>query len=420
MARDLADRLSTLNLLRGGSGFRCCRPEKRHLTARAHRWTALRVGSVLSLAVSSLVLNALPAITGVLARGLGLEPAMLGSFASANSVGGVIGGALAIALMRRAAPRVSVMIGLTLLLIANLASAAIGLAGVIVLLRAVGGVGTGITISACYYVFGLQDRERNIAASLLAQTASTFLVFSLLPPTVNLFGWRAMFIGLALLVLPCLLLAREFPDTYNEEKSPESSGATGVTTHPGILALGLVSVALCSVAILCIWTYLERIGASSGIPQRSIGTALSICTFSGFISSAIALRMGERISGTGIVFVCVFLYIVGIAATTSPIPWIYTVAISAFYFSLPIYLAAQFGSIMRRASSGRFAAQYALAGKAGALGPAIGGLVVEQYGLFAVRWLSIVLMAVATALLWLCFVRTGTDRRVSSLTRSTP
>jgi predicted MFS family arabinose efflux permease len=366
------------------------------------------------VAISSLPINALPAFTGVLARELRFQPGALGAFASANAIGGVFGGALAVVLMRRVAPRATAMIGLLLLLLANAGSAAFGFSRTLVVLSAVGGLASGVTISACYYVFSLTDRERNIAGSLVAQTASAFAVFAALPMIVGRFGWRAMFVGLALLVIPCLLLARSFPDQYRGEETPERYAPGRAPAARNTLWLGLISVALCSLSILSVWTYLERMGASAGILQGTIATALSICTFLGLLSSTIVLRLGDRITGTFPLLLCLLLNILGIAASGSAIPWVYTVAISAFYFPLPIYLAAQFGAIMRRAPSKRFAAQYTLAGKVGVLGPAIGGLIADQYGFAMVRWLAVVLMAAAGALLWLGFIRVPPGLRVSS------
>jgi predicted MFS family arabinose efflux permease len=130
---------------------------------------------------------------------------------------------------------------------------------------------------------------------------------------------------------------------------------------------------------------------------------LTVCTIGGFVSSVLVL--GERVRGTKPLVVCVLLNVGDMVAMDSPNPWVYVAAISAFYFSLPIYLSAQFGAIMQRAVSKRFAAQYQLASRLGALGPAIGGVVAQQYGFAAIRWLGIVLMLAAFALLWVGFLR---------------
>jgi MFS family permease len=340
---------------------------------------------------------------------------MLGAFASANYLGLVAGSLLAIPTMRCASPRATVTLGLALLLFANLGSAVFGWVTALVALGALGGLGAGLTYGACTYVYSLEDAERNIAASLLGQTALAGVVITVIPAVVHPFGWRAMFVGFGLLVIPCLLLARHFPDGYKGEEAQEPS-ATLTTAPRGLLGLGLISVALFSLGMLAMWTYLERIGAMAGIAEQTIAKSLSICTLFGFLSSATVLALGRRITGTGPLVICVLLNIIGVAASASAVPWIYTSAISIFYFSLPIYLSAEFAAIMRRAPSKRFAVKYHFAGNVGSIGPSIGGLIAEHYGFAAVRWLAITLTVVAAFLLWLGFFTSPS--RISQSLRS--
>ena len=357
-------------------------------------------------AVAALVINTLPAVTGVLARQLRFEPRMLGAFASANYLGSVVGGLLAIPIMRCASPRATVTLGLALLLSSDLGSAVFGWGAALVALGALGGLGVGFTTSACYYVYSLEDQERNSAAALLGQTAFAGLVITVIPAVVHPFGWRAMFVGFGLLVIPCLLLARHFPDGYKGEEAPEPC-ATLTTAPPtaprGILWLGLTSVALFSVGMLAMWTYLERIGATAGITEHEIARGLSLCTLFGFLSSATVLALGTRVTGTVPLVICVILNILGVSATSSSVAWVYTSGISVFYFSLPIFLSAQFAAIMRRAPSKRFAVKYQLASNVGSFGPSIGGLIAEHYGFAAIRWPAIALTVIAATMLWVGF-----------------
>lgn len=357
----------------------------------------------MATAVAGLVINTLPAVTGVLARQLNLEPRVLGAFASANYLGFVAGGLMAVAIMRRASPRTMVTVGLTFLLASYLASAAFGWGAALVAFGVLAGIGNGFTYSACYYVFSLEDQARNSAASLLGQTASSIVVITAIPPLAHALGWRAMFVGLGLLVIPCFLLIRYFPSGYKEEEALEPT--TEPTATRGTLWVGLVSVALFGLGMLAMWTYLERIGAETGIAEQTIARGLSICTVFGFLSSALVLALGDRIARTIPLVICVFLNVIGMVAAGSSDAWVYTIALSVFYFSLPIFLSAQFAAIMRRAPSKRFAVRYQVATNMGSLGPAIGGLVAEQYGFTAVRWCAVTLTLLSAALLWFGFFR---------------
>ena len=363
----------------------------------------MRTAAVMATAVAGLVINTLPAVTGVLARQLSLEPRVLGAFASANYLGFVAGGLLAVAIMRRASPRTMVTLGLAFLFASYLGSAAFGWGTALVALGVLAGIGNGFTYSASYYVFSLEDQARNSAASLLGQTASSIVVITAIPAVAHTFGWRAMFVGLGLLVIPCFLLVRHFPNGYKEEAAQEPSSEPTATR--ATLWMGLVSVALFGLGMLGMWTYLERIGAETGIAEQTIARGLSICTVFGFLSSAVVLALGDRIARTIPLVSCMILNIIGMVAVGSSDAWVYTIALSAFYFSLPIFLSVQFAAIMRRAPSKRFAVRYQVASNVGSLGPAIGGLVAEQYGFTAVRWFAIMLTLAATTLLWFGFFR---------------
>ncbi len=367
-----------------------------------HRWILLSTSAVIAQAVAFLVVNTLPAITGVLARNLGFQAQMLGAFGSADVLGSAVGTLLAVFVMRHTSPRATVTSGLLLLFASNLSSAGFEWGPALVGVRAVGGIGTGLTVTSCIYIYSLRNRERNYAASMLGMTALAAGVITVIPPLVHRFGWRAMFMGLALLVVPCLILARSFPSGYGDEARPQL--ITGPAPQ-GVLWLGLVSVALSNLGILSLWTYLERIGASAGIAEATIANSLSMCSVFGFISSALVLVVGERVTRTTTLVICVILNIVGALASGSSIAWVYTAGVLVFYFSLPIYLASQFGAIMRSAPSKLFATQFSLAAKVGALGPAIGGLFAARYGFGAVRWIDIILVLGASALLWSGFIR---------------
>jgi predicted MFS family arabinose efflux permease len=382
--------------------------------------TMMQASAVIVTAVAYLMVNTLPAVTGVLARQLEFQPSTVGAFGTAEIGGAAVGAFLAILLMRQLSPRATVTLGLLLLWAANScyaaiawSSAAIAWSFAVVALRAVGGIGTGLTVSACNYVFSLKNRERSYAASMLGFMALAALVIPLIPPLADHLGWRSVFVGFALLVLPCFALSRLFPNTYEHDPAPESPrGPAGAR----LVWLGFASVALFSVGQFALWTYLERIGSAMGLAETTIASSLSVATVFGFLSSAIALAFGQRILRSGLIIACLVINIAGALGTRSSSPWLYAISISGFYFSLPIYSAVLFGAILRRAGSKCFAAQFTLGLNIGALGPALGGLLAEQYGYGSVAWFEVALVALSGALLWFGFMSPKVLRRPSAET----
>ena len=372
-------------------------------------WPIARLAPIVVVAVATLVYNTLPAFTGVLARQLGFDSAALGAFGSADLLGMAMGALAAIAVMRNTSPRATAVVGLVLLLAADFGSAISGSAAALVPLRALGGIGAGLTVSAGYYMFSLEDQQRNAAASMLAQIAFAVIVITLIPKLVHFWGWRSVFLGLGSLVIPCLLLAREFSPGYEEEaKVPDLPG--GPAAPSVMLWLGLISSALFNIAVAVYWTYIERIGAAAGIPEDMISWGLSISTAMGFLGSVLVIVLGERIHGL-MIAASVILNIVGIIVSSSRVPWLYVSGISAYYATLPIYFSAQFSTVMRRAANSRLAAKFTLSIYVGSLGPLLGGFVANQHGVLAVRWLVAVFTAASGVLLWVGFFSSFGVRR---------
>ena len=363
-------------------------------------WSIARLAPIVVVAVATLVYNTLPAITGLLARQLGFDSETLGAFGSADLFGMGLGALAAMAVLRNTSPRATGAIGLVVLLVADLGSAISGSAGALIPLRALGGVGAGLAVSAGYYMFSLEDQQRNAAASMLVQIALAVVVIAGIPRLAHSWGWRSVFLALGLLLIPCLLLARQFSAGYKEAQARDLPGSPAATS--GILWLGLISSALFNVALAGYWTYIESIGAAAGISEDMIAWGLSISTAMGLLGAVLAIVLGDRVHGS-IIVACVIVNIGGILASSYPISWVYVTSISLYYVTLPIYFSAQFGAVMRRAASSRLAAQFTLSIYVGSLGPILGGLVANHYGVLAVRWFVAVLTAVSGVLLWIGF-----------------
>lgn len=368
----------------------------------SRRWTTSEAAAVIISGVIALVINTLPVISGVLAREVGFQASALGMFGSAEVSGIAVGSLLAIFTMRRISPRETVALGLLLLVGADAGSMACTCGSALISLRSLGGVGTGLAASACNYVFALKDRERNYGASMIGITALGAPALALTPWLVNEFGWRAMFAGLAVTALLCLPLSQAFPITFGAQEG--TSQVIKRQAPRWIMCVGFVSVTLFSAAQYALWAYLERIGVAGGLSEPAISNALSMATVFGLVSSVGVLVLGERVAYRVCIASVVAANAMGAAVTVSKDPWVYAVGAWVFYFSLPLYFAALFGLIMRRAQSKRFAAQFTLAVNLGAIGPAIGGLLAEQYGVGSLRWLEIAMALASGLLLWIGFL----------------
>jgi predicted MFS family arabinose efflux permease len=366
------------------------------------------------VAVATLIINVLPALTDMLARYLHFDDRVLGAFASASYLGCAAGSFAALALLKKISPRFSVFTGIGVLAGSLLACAAVGRAPALVFLSAVGAFGAGLATSACYYVFSLSQQERNSGAGLLSQTALATLVIAAIPAVSMEGGWRWVFLALGFLTLPCVLFSFKFPSAYESVNHLETDAATAAKK---LEWWALASTVLANLCIQMVWTYLGRMGSVAGIDETAIARGLSLSTVAGFVSSLLVLVQGERFARSGVLLPCVALTAIGIVAAGSPVTWIYVAGISIYYFSLPIFLSAQFGAIVRRASSKRFALSYTLATQIGGFGPAAGGFLVQSYGFGALRLVSIGLMFSSFFILWAGFLRQSASPQIGSLRR---
>jgi DHA1 family inner membrane transport protein len=253
-------------------------------------------------------------------------------------------------------------------------------------------------MSSCYYVMGLDEQEKNSAASLLSKSAVAMLMITAIPLLTEQYGWRAMYVCLAALVIPCLILARHFPNEYlqgfrQDAQTTAESGERGIWI--------LLATALSGISILMLWPYMDSLGADVGVPQGSINLALSLAAGSGFVSSALAMWAGRRITIPGVLLICMIVNLVGVLVTLLGSSTAFIAGVLMYYFTLPIYLSAQFGVAMRTAVSKRFGVTYSIVLHAATLGPALGGFIAHSLGFPALRVAYILVMATAFCIVWM-------------------
>ena len=364
------------------------------------RWAAMRVAAVVTGTVNLLILGTLPAIVDVLAKYLDLKAAALGTYGSADVAGITVGSLVGIPLMRASSPRTAVVLGLTSLMAADLGSAAVSTAASLIALRAAGGIGTGLSLAASYYVYGLEHQERNYAACTLGQTGLAFVVMMAIPSLADSFGWRAPFVCLAALVLPGLMLARHFP-VQPTVASPKETNGVRPQNPVGLLSLGIASITAFFMGQGGLWTYLGQIGVAKGFSGAFVATSLSICAAVGFLSSIVVLALGPRVTARIALAGSVAVNLVAAFAATTRVPLIYALALALYYAPLPFIATGLFGAITRLPSPGRAAAYASTATFAGyTIGPVSAGLIAEHLGFGAVRWVDIVFVGLAGVLVW--------------------
>jgi predicted MFS family arabinose efflux permease len=339
------------------------------------------------------VLNVLPALTGVLALGLGWQEQTIGRFAAADSIGALVGTLLAAAMMRRWPFRTLTVAGLAVLGIADVVSAVSP--ELVCAARLVGGIGGGLTMGISFAVFAATRPERGIALWSIGQLVFGFLGITALPRIATALGWQAAFIGLAALVVPGLVLARHLPGAIAAPVAAGSmssqGGAVGFYVWIGIIGVGLF---YCGQGEF--WPYLEVVGIASGISQKSVETSLSVSAVSAILGSVLVLFAGKRFGYTLPLLLSFAVTVSAISSIHSADPIAFRVAISAFTFAWPIFAAYQFALIASHNPSGRVGAFVTTANWAGlVVGPLVAGELISMGAGGRVQWLALALDATA-------------------------
>jgi MFS transporter, DHA1 family, inner membrane transport protein len=366
-----------------------------------------RIASLVCGVVGLVVVNTLPVLLGVLKTHLGSDAAQLGSYGSAETIGLALGTFAAVFALRRSSPRLVAAAGLGLACVADLVSLWLPSIAELTAARSVGGFGTGFTQSACFLIYGESHREQNQAIYSIGQTGLAFLVIWVTPLVVSAFGWRSLFPGLAVLMVPALLLVRYFPSR------PLQSAVNGAPRERAPLSIpiwcALAGVSAFYVGQGALWAFLETIGDASGFPAETVHTAMTVCAGFGTLGPIVVLLMAERVKPAGPLIGCVALTLVAVSLMQSRSPWIYGAAISAFFFCLSVFAAYQFGVIAGAERSGRAAVLMSTANYGGfSVSAWVGGQLVEHFGYTSLALFDGTMMfAALLTLLWV--IRQGSD-----------
>ena len=352
------------------------------------RWLALP-GAIFAGVAALLVVNALPAMVTVIASGLGWDDRALGLLASAD-VAGITLGSLAGVLLVRRVPLRTVVIGAALaLVLADFGCASSDVQAVIVAFRLAGGLASGLILAACYAIYSDTHPQRNFAIFSIAQMVAGFIVVTVLPLLVERYGWRSGFFAFALLSALAIPLALPLPARVfvKQEPTRRAPGAAGSGVVVWLAVAGVVIFVLGEGAV---WTFVERMGAASGISAQLVNTALSACILAGLLGAAVMMFPSDRLGVVLPLIGSMLLSVAAVAAMRSPIPAVYIASLCAFNFAWLSFGTVQFAIIANADRVGTATVAMSTASYAGfTIGPYLAGELTVRSGFFAVQCLGI-------------------------------
>ncbi|MCF8709859.1 MFS transporter [Rhizorhapis sp. SPR117] len=251
------------------------------------------VSAILVALVGAVVIFITPGFLAIVAQKTGFDNDQLGYLAAwdINAMGVTIGiSTFALAKVRW---RLAVGLGLALIIIGNLLTAAVISFPAMAAARVVAGAGEGIAIGFSFAALGrAKNPDRAFAIYLVAGALlSTAFLYSL-PAVMADFRPSTIFIANAGLAALVLLSLRAFPDGSKDE--PDIFAAGGGKLDLRVASGALLGVFLLFFAMGAVWSYAERIGQLSRLTDDSIANGLSIGTMAGVVGAGLAGILPRR------------------------------------------------------------------------------------------------------------------------------
>jgi MFS family permease len=224
---------------------------------------------------------------------------------SERAVGVVVGvellfiaiAAAALSAMSRAPDlRLQAVVGAVLALVGHAIVVVSDSLPLLLLARAIAGLGEGVVLSAANRLGATQlNPDRHFAFGQVGISVFTMVMVVTVPLFIDQYGYRAASFGLLLVICLWAPVLIRFPDACPEEVSEEEC-SNGSVQFPfkrhGILVLS--AFALMSIADVGMWIFVERIGALIGVATERVGLLLAGATALGLLGALGAAVIGSR------------------------------------------------------------------------------------------------------------------------------
>ncbi|WP_460136142.1 MFS transporter [Pseudomonas sp. S1_E04] len=257
--------------------------------------TIIRAACIFIAAVSIIVIGVQPIFIGLLTERLTLTLLQQSWTMSAEMCGSIIGTLLYVPMLRFLWPRTIALSTSLVLLFANVATATVTEFDMLLVLRCLSGVCSGILYSYAIYCLGrMKGPDRSFGILLFVQTALFASSAVILPLVAEWKGFSgAIYYLVAWFVLLCLMCFC-LPTKQSEEdkivsREPLLSGLTliGVCSLLGMLFLQL--------SIYSLWGFVEGIASDAGVVPVDIGWAISIGLLGGLPGAALPSIAGRHL-----------------------------------------------------------------------------------------------------------------------------
>jgi predicted MFS family arabinose efflux permease len=339
--------------------------------------------------VALLVVNVLPALVNIIAIGLKWSDQALGLLASADVAGITLGSVLGIPIVHRCRLRSVALAGVATLAAADVACALAPAQSTMVAFRFLGGTASGIILAACYALYSYVNPQRNFAAFSIGQMVSGFIGVTALPLLTGHFGWSSSFYSLAAATMLALLLGVWLPsDCYSRMHATTEHGSAHAHSSFRVWA-AVGGIVIYVTGEGAVWTFMERMGATSGISAHDVNLAVSLCTLAGVVGAIATMFPSRRLGVLPPLVLSTLLSVGCVWIMRTPSAGLFIFSLCGFTFGWLAFATVQFAVIAQADRAGTATIAMSTAWYAGfTIGPYLSGLLVERYGFLPVQLLG--------------------------------
>ena len=372
--------------------------------ARPESWPTLLAAFSASYGVGALGFIALPFALGATIDGMGISTTQAGLLGSAEFACIMLSSFAISPFISRVPRRWVALAGVSIAIILNIVCATIHPLHypTALVLRALIGAGTGITMAAGNAtVANANDPERLSAQMSTGYVLLMMVSCVIFPWAADHWGYAGVYLALAgvmLALCPFLMRLPQHPPREVERASHDDiAGKTNVIAAAAIL----VAMLIFAMRDMSGWTFVERIGVNSGYTAGQVGWLLSFQAIIGICGPLFASFLGSR---KGLTIPIVF----GIVAAGAPYyfmlvapgsKFVFTIAalfLAGTYFFAQAYLIALAAELDRKGRIVAAAGGFVSGGSA--IGPALGGYLIDHYGYTGTSWASLTMVLATVAL----------------------
>lgn len=383
--------------------------------ARPESWTVLLAAFSSSYGIGTLTILALPFLLEATMEGLHLSSLQAGLLATVEFVMITLA-SLSVSPFIGVLPRKWVALtGTAIGVAANLVSAGVNPLGfeTALALRGVAGVGCGLALATGNAtVANALDPERMAAQMAALFVAMMIAAFLLIPWASASWGYRGVYGAMAGIMLALSPLLFWLPQ-HAKMSRDESGGYVQEqrSSTPAAICI-LLAILFFSMRDMSAWGFAEQLGIKAGYTPVEVGRLFSVQAvlgiFGPLLASVVGARMGRAFPIIAGVLVAGSIYFFMLRILGSKV--VYTTAVmflTGSYFFAQSYLMAVAAELDRKGRIIAAAGGFISAGAA--VGPALGGYLIQQHGYQGTSW-AIALMAALTIVLALMSLSALSER----------